>query len=226
MKRLIFLAIFMTIFVSSIRADISPQDARIIGIIAQGSVIQGPYVLYIGDSIVQGFPYSSPCGAKFINGGVSGTGIKWWLDNLPVILTVIKPKMVIIHLGGNDARIPVDQSVVNGWGDDLITIAYMISGAGAIPAFMTLTPYEQGDTLHDLATFQFINSQIISVRNRWLLPFRDVYTEYSNAQGFMPPGWTTDRVHPNGYFYTLIQEDVINVIQQGYYFTGHTCTDR
>jgi lysophospholipase L1-like esterase len=228
MKKLIVL--ILLIFSTCVFADFTPQDARVIGIIAQGSVIQGPFILYIGDSTVAGFPYRTPCGAKLVNGGVSGTGIRWWKANLPTILGAIKPKMVIVGNLVNDTMAPVDIGLKAEWQNDYLAIVMMISNAGAIPAFLTILPVEQNKPLgagyFDVSAIQYYNN--VGPRfasSAWALPLVDVWNEYSQG-GYMPSGNTLDGVHPTSGFYTFLQNDIINIIQQGYWFTGHTCTDR
>ncbi|MDR2800592.1 MAG: SGNH/GDSL hydrolase family protein [Desulfovibrio sp.] len=75
---------------------------------ARAREVRSCVVLLIGDSLVEGF-YKTCHGPGIFAAGVQGAGVRDWLDQAPALLGLLKPQRVILALGVNDSRIPVDK---------------------------------------------------------------------------------------------------------------------
>jgi lysophospholipase L1-like esterase len=75
---------------------------------AQARDVRSCVVLIIGDSLVEGF-YKTYHGPGIFAAGVRGAGVRDWLGQAPALLGLLKPRRVILALGVNDSRIPVDK---------------------------------------------------------------------------------------------------------------------
>lgn len=83
---------------------VSHKDVRIFFIQQQARQAPKGSILLIGDSITEGLFTEQMCGLAVLNAGIGGAGVTTFRKLVTQVSQEIKPSVVVISLGVNDAR--------------------------------------------------------------------------------------------------------------------------
>ena len=188
------------------------------------SIGQGK-TLIVGDSIVEGFWWNTLCGGPVINGGSNGANTKTVLNNIDVMLSHTKAKVVVVSIGVNDASNPNWNWGV--WAADYISLVEKVAATGATVILETVLPVESGKSLgstyFNTSTIQNINLSIrgIAAQHGYLL--NDQWNTHQ-VNGYAPVDATADGVHPNHNMYLTIKNNREVAVMNAWARLGKTCS--
>jgi lysophospholipase L1-like esterase len=155
-------------------------------------------LVFVGDSIVEGF-YGSRIGPlPVINAGYSGIGIEALAPRVPRLVEVARPRIVALLVGTNDGqngRSPVQRKVAAARFDGMVA---KLAEAQVPSIVVTPPPVEPGKRLSDLYSKEAMSEVarlIAEAGSRHGFPVVDLHGAFLRADLEAKAGVTTDGVH-------------------------------
>lgn len=174
---------------------ISHKDVLIFVIQQQARQAPKGSILLIGDSIPEGLLSERMGGLAVVNAGIGGAGVTTFRELVPKLAKEMKPSVVVIALGVNDARAAAgnETAAVARWSRDYQGLVQRAKRASAEPVLMTVLPVERDRPLGDKPLRdKYFNARQIKMRNkeiRRIATAEDVtlaegFGIFSNGEGY------------------------------------------
>ncbi|MGO4571481.1 SGNH/GDSL hydrolase family protein [Microvirga sp. 2TAF3] len=155
-------------------------------------------VLFIGDSIVEGFYWNRIGACPVVNAGYSGIWTEALLPKVPRLLETAKPRLAVLLVGTNDAKKGKTEPEL----DEVATYCDRIvrlSGETGVPLIvMTPPPVETGKRLtsfYSVEAMASLSRRIVRIAERHGAGVIDMHTAFSGAGHEAQEGFTTDGIH-------------------------------
>ena len=190
------LAVLAFIFISrSMRGERSDyHNERVERFIEENETVNRCDILFLGDSLTDGYDYNIPYPEYFsLNRGIGGDRTADLIDMLDEAVYPVHPELVVLLIGGND--------VLSGKQDEYImeNLAYIIDeikeNTGAKILVQSFYPIS-GDWAHHATTMQRLNFAVEALCEEKGCSFIDMYTPLSDPEsGLFRPEYTVEGVH-------------------------------
>lgn len=174
---------------------------------------QKPRVVFLGDSITDGWPLNQYYGSErdFVNRGISGQITGEMLGRMEADVIELKPRLVLVLAGINDLGRGIAVSTIE---NNLTMIADLAEAHHIQPMFASVLPvsdYHKDVNPQYARTARLQPAKILEL-NTWLKSFCDqrhfTYVDYYSAlvdkSGFMQADLADDGLHPNAKGYRLM----------------------
>ncbi len=182
-----------------------------------------PEVVFMGNSITEGWVYQSPEFFKdnnYAGRGIGGQVTHQMLLRFKADVVALKPKVVVILAGTNDIAQnsgPVSLSEIMA---NIAAMAEIAQANNIIPILCTVLPakdYPWRPGLNPLEKIPKLNGMIKAYATQHNIYFADYYDAMQDGQGGMKvPEHTTadDLVHPNKAGYTVMESVIQPIIEK------------
>lgn len=182
-----------------------------------------PDVVFMGNSITEGWVYQSPAFFKdnnFIGRGIGGQVTHQMLLRFRADVISLKPKAVVILAGTNDIAQnsgPVSLSEIM---NNIISMTEMAQANNITPILCSVLPakdYPWKPGMNPLENIPKLNGMIKAYATQRQIPYVDYFEAMQNGKGGMKvPEHTTadDLVHPNKAGYLVMEAVVKPIIDQ------------
>ena len=171
-------------------------------------------VLLIGDSITEGLVLPQVCGLPVINAGIGGAGVSAFVTRVNKMISITKPRIVVVALGVNDAHGDPNfvDSIVSEWIKIYSEIVHLIKARQAEPVLMTILPVEDGKALgkgyFNSSQILMMNKKIIELAEKNNVVAIDSFANLASDDGLAYSGATIDGVHLTRSSYDVWKNDI------------------
>ena len=175
--------------------------------------------VFIGDSIVEGFPLSEMIGTPIYNRGVGGDSSALMLKRYPDIALPLRPSKLFIWVGTNDIPfIPVEESLKNI--GEVIRLTRAANPSAQI-YLLSIAPVNESctDGFVRLAVSLRTNEEIRRRNGAYRtfcdkneIHYLDIYDDLLDEKGELSMSWTSDGLHPNARAYVRIVKKLKEVL--------------
>lgn len=160
-------------------------------------------IMLLGDSIIESYWWNTVGGVNVLNAGFSGIGIDALLAEADALLTIAKPRVVVVMVGINDCPIG-NTTNPDEWWVKYSQLLDKIHAHNACPVVCTILPVEQGkvlgDQYFDQAKQAALNTKILygaTERGEEIVNLNAAFGIPPSYQ-YMKTGYSYDGVHPYG----------------------------
>lgn len=175
--------------------------------------------VFIGDSIVEGFPLSEMIGTPIYNRGVGGDSSALMLKRYPDIALPLRASKLFIWVGTNDIPfIPVEESLKNI--GEVIRLTRAANPSAQI-YLLSIAPVNESctDGFVRLAVSLRTNEEIRRRNGAYRtfcdkneIHYLDIYDDLLDEKGELSMSWTSDGLHPNARAYVRIVKKLKEVL--------------
>ncbi len=175
--------------------------------------------VFIGDSIVEGFPLSELIGVPFYNRGVGGDSTALMLKRYPAVALPLGPSKLFIWAGTNDIpHIPVEESLKN-----IGEIVRLTRASFPRTQFYLLSVSPVNESCTDgfvrLAVSLRTNAEIMRRNAAYRIfcerndvRYIDIYGDLLDGNGELSMSCTSDGLHPNARAYVKVAAKIKEVL--------------
>ncbi|ANY80783.1 hypothetical protein BB934_23230 [Microvirga ossetica] len=166
-------------------------------------------LLFLGDSLVEGFYWSNLGGLPVLNAGYFGI----WTEELePKVARLLKsaqPSLGVLLVGTNDAKKSNSEESVDATAEHFERVVGHFEDAGVPFIAMTPPPIEPAKRLSNFYSADFMASvsrritQIVDGRAAAIL---DLQKDFADSDGAARTGITTDGIHLSAEAYRLLHD--------------------
>lgn len=179
-------------------------------------------LLFVGDSIVEGFYWNRMGPFSVLNAGYSGIWAEALEPRIPLLLKSTEPALVVLLVGANDAKKDCSGSSL----DDALRHFEQIVGhcesASAPLIVMTPPPVERAKRLtrfYAVDAMVSLSRRILEASHGRAVGIVDLQTALSDGECAARTGMTVDGIHlsPEGYrlMHDMLEKTVAEVVAKG-----------
>lgn len=177
---------------------------RDIVISAHRSAVGPGGLLFVGDSIVEGFYWNRIGPLPMLNAGYSGIWTEALEPRIPLLLKSAEPALAVLLVGTNDAKKGCSESSLNSAVQNLDGIVRHFENAGVSLIAMTPPPVERGKRLtsfYSADAMVGMSRSIVETCTGRAAAIVDLQSALSDSEGHARAGMTVDGIHlsPKGY---------------------------
>lgn len=177
---------------------------RDIVISAHRSAVGPGGLLFVGDSIVEGFYWNRLGPHAVLNAGYSGIWTEALEPRVPLLLDSAKPALAVLLVGTNDAKKDCSEDSLDNAERNLTLIVSHFQNAGVPLIAMTPPPIEQGKRItsfYSAEAMAAMSSRIRETCEGRAAAIVDLQSALSDGEGAARSGMTVDGIHlsPAGY---------------------------
>ncbi|MBF9232340.1 SGNH/GDSL hydrolase family protein [Microvirga alba] len=179
-------------------------------------------LLFIGDSIVEGFYWNRIGSLPVINAGYSGIWTEALEPKVPRLVEVARPRLVALLVGTNDAKKGRTESDLDAVATLFERIVEHAEKAGVPFIVMTPPPVEKDKRLTSFYSVDAMGSlsrRIIRIAERHGAGMVDMHGAFADENGEAKAGVTTDGIHLSSQAYRamhdMLEREVINRAEAG-----------
>ncbi|WP_114946793.1 GDSL-type esterase/lipase family protein [Microvirga calopogonii] len=166
-------------------------------------------LLFVGDSIVEGFYWNRIGSRPLLNAGYSGIWTEALEPRVPLLLQSARPRTAVLLVGTNDAKKDCTESTLDGAAEHFERIVGHFADARVPVVVLTPPPIEQAKRLtgfyspEAMASFSRRMLQISDGRTASVI---DLQGEFADGNGAAREGMTTDGIHLSAHAYRLLHD--------------------
>jgi len=182
-------------------------------------VTTDPKVVFIGDSITEGWAKEDPdffTGNNFLGRGISGQTTSHMLVRFRRDVIDFSPEYVVILAGTNDvARNNGEISLDNVLGN-LISMCELAKANRIKPILCAVLPADGfwwRTEIRPAEDLVRLNSMIKEYAHSAKIPFVDFHTPFKDENGGLPKAYADDGVHPNLHCYKIMEDIILDYIK-------------
>lgn len=182
---------------------------RDIVISAHRSAVGQGGLLFVGDSIVEGFYWNRIGTLPVLNAGYSGIWTEALETRIPLLLESAKPALAVLLVGTNDAKKDCSESSLDGAARSLDRIVSHFGEAGVSLIAVTPPPVERGKRLTSFYSPEAMSSVSRSIRETChgrAAAIVDLQAALSDGEGAARVGMTVDGIHLSAQGYRLMHD--------------------
>jgi lysophospholipase L1-like esterase len=188
-------------------------------VIASHRAAVGPGgLLFVGDSLVEGFYWNRIASLPVLNAGYSGIWTEALEPRVPLLLQSADPGIAVLLVGTNDAKKDCTESALEGVMENFETIIRHFEAAAVPVIVMTPPPIEQGKRLtgfYSLEAMASLRRRIVQIADGRAAAIVDLQKAFADSEGAALEGLTTDGVHLSAEAYrrlhVVLEETVASV---------------
>lgn len=182
-------------------------------------------LLFIGDSIVEGFYWNRIGSMSVLNAGYSGIWTEALEPKVPRLLEAAKPRLVALLVGANDAKKGRSEDYLDAvtahferlvWHSKASSVPFIVITPPPIEAGKRLTSFYCADAMASLSR------RIALIAERQGADILDMHAAFSNENGEAHPGMTTDGIHLSGKAYRLMHDMLVAKVDEATMGRGDT----
>lgn len=155
-------------------------------------------LLFVGDSIVEGFYWNRLGLLPVLNAGYSGIWTEALEPKVPRLLELAKPRLAVLLVGTNDAKKGRAEADIDGVAAHLARILDHAADAAVPVIAVTPPPVEAGRRLtgfYDAQAMARLSRRIAEAAEGRAAALVDMHRAFSDEHGAAKPGVTTDGIH-------------------------------
>jgi len=182
---------------------------RDIVISAHKSAVGPGGLLFIGDSIVEGFYWNRIGGLPVLNAGYSGIWTEALEPRVPLLLNSAEPSIAVLLVGTNDAKKDCTESAIEGVAEHYERIVRHFGEARVPVVVLTPPPIEQAKRLASFYSpdaMASLSRRILQIADGRAAGIVDLQKAFADADGAARAGMTTDGIHLSAQAYRLLHE--------------------
>ncbi|MBM1173348.1 SGNH/GDSL hydrolase family protein [Microvirga arabica] len=155
-------------------------------------------VLFVGDSIVEGFYWNRIAFLPVLNAGYSGIWTEALEPRVPLLLQSAKPGIAVLLVGTNDAKKDCTESALDEVARHFETIIRHFEAAFVPVIVMTPPPIERAKRLtnfYSADAMASLSRRIVQIADGRAAAIVDLQKAFSDRNGAAKAGLTTDGIH-------------------------------
>jgi lysophospholipase L1-like esterase len=166
-------------------------------------------LLFIGDSIVEGF-YSNRIGAlPVLNAGYSGIWTEALEPRVPLLLNSAEPSIAVLLVGTNDCKKDCTESALDGVADHFDRIVGHFEEANVPVVVLTPPPIESAKRLTSFYSpdaMASLSRRFVQIADGRVAAIVDLQTAFADGNSAAREGMTTDGIHLSAQAYRLLHD--------------------
>ncbi len=215
MKRIFLLMLLLVpCLVSAQKKDLNYDWAKFYRYAeANEQLTTAPYVVFMGDSIFDGWIKKQPeyfNDNNFADRGISGQTTSHMLVRFRTDVLALNPKAVVILAGTNDIALNNGYIKPEHIANNIISMIELAQGAGIRPILCSVLPagkYRWRPEVEDVpGKIRELNALLEAYARENKIDWVDFHPAMALADGSMNTAYTNDYVHPTADGYTKMQE--------------------
>ncbi len=166
-------------------------------------------LLFIGDSLVEGFYWNRIGSLPVLNAGYSGIWTEALEPRVPLLLKSAQPGIAVLLVGTNDAKKDCTEASLDGVAEYFNRILMHFQDAGVPLVVMTPPPVEQAKRLtgfYAADAMASLSRRIVAMSNRRVSGIVDLQKAFADGDGAARAGMTTDGIHLSAQGYRLMRD--------------------
>jgi lysophospholipase L1-like esterase len=166
-------------------------------------------LLFVGDSLVEGFYWNRVSSLPVLNAGYSGIWTEALEPRIPLLLQSASPGIAVLLVGTNDAKKDCTESALDGVAEHFETIIRHFEAAAVPVVVMTPPPIERAKRLTNFYSADAMASlrhRIVQIANGRVAAIVDLHTVFGDGAGAGREGLTTDGVHLSAEAYRQLHD--------------------
>ncbi|WP_262032238.1 SGNH/GDSL hydrolase family protein [Microvirga sp. Mcv34] len=166
-------------------------------------------LIFIGDSIVEGFYWNRIGSLAVLNAGYSGIWTEALEPRVPLLLQSVLPSVAVLLVGTNDAKKDCTESDLKGVAGHLERILGHFGDAKVPVVVLTPPPIEPGKRLtgfYSPDAMASLSRHIRRIAEGRAAGIVDLQTAFGDGSGLAREGMTTDGVHLSARAYRLLHD--------------------
>ncbi|NIX77205.1 SGNH/GDSL hydrolase family protein [Microvirga terricola] len=166
-------------------------------------------LLFIGDSIVEGFYWNRVAALPVVNAGYSGIWTEALEPKVPRLVEAAKPRIVALLVGTNDAKKGQTESGLDAVIDVFSRTVRQAVSAGAPVIVVTPPPVETSKRLtnfYSVEAMSLLSRRIMSIAEGEGVHVVDMHGAFAAENGDAKAGVTTDGVHLSAQAYRAMHD--------------------
>ncbi len=194
---------------------------RDIVISAHRSAVGPGGLLFVGDSIVEGFYWNRLGPFPVLNAGYSGIWAEALEPRIPLLLKSAEPALAVLLVGTNDAKKDCSEDSLDEAAKNLDLIVRHFEEAGVPLIAMTPPPIEKAKRItsfYSVEAMAYVSRRIVDACGGRAAAIVDLQAALSDAEGAAREGMTVDGIHlsPEGYrlMHDMLTEAVAAVMPE------------
>ncbi|QRM27855.1 SGNH/GDSL hydrolase family protein [Microvirga sp. VF16] len=166
-------------------------------------------LLFIGDSLVEGFYWNRIGALPLLNAGYSGIWTEALEPRVPLLLQSAEPSIAMLLVGTNDAKKDCTDGALDGAMEHFERIVGHFSDAQVPVVVLTPPPIEQAKRLtsfYSLDAIASLSRRIVQIADGRVADIVDLQRAFADDNGTAREGMTTDGIHLSAKAYRLLHD--------------------
>lgn len=166
-------------------------------------------LLFLGDSIVEGFYWNRIANLPVLNAGYSGIWAEALEPKTPRLLQAAQPRLAVLLVGANDAKKDRTDSDLDASARHVEQILGHARNAGITMVVMTPPPLETGKRLtsfYSVEAMVSLSDRIGRIARRQGSALVDLHHALAGEGGAARPGTTVDGIHLSAQGYRVMHD--------------------
>ncbi|KPM33278.1 G-D-S-L family lipolytic protein [Croceitalea dokdonensis DOKDO 023] len=161
-------------------------------------------VVFMGNSITEGWPKEFFEGKTYLNRGISGQTTPQMLLRFRQDVINLQPKAVVILAGTNDIAGNTGPMTLEQIRDNIESMVELAKSNKIVPIVCSVLPaydYPWRPGLQPNIKIPKLNALLLAMAQEQEVPYLDYFSAMADERNGLPKKWTTDEVHitPKGY---------------------------
>ncbi|MEE1655155.1 GDSL-type esterase/lipase family protein [Microvirga sp. CF3062] len=173
------------------------------------SIVGPGGLLFVGDSLVEGFYWNRISSLPVLNAGYSGIWTEALEPRVPLLLKSAEPGIAVLLVGTNDAKKDCTESTLDGVTEYFETIIRHFEAAAVPVIVMTPPPIERAKRLtgfYSADAMASLRGRIVQIAEGRAAAIVDLHTAFGDGEGAAREGLTTDGVHLSAMAYRELHD--------------------
>jgi lysophospholipase L1-like esterase len=166
-------------------------------------------LLFVGDSLVEGFYWNRIASLPVLNAGYSGIWTEALEPRVPLLLKAAEPSVAVLLVGTNDAKKDCTEAALDHVSKHLEAILRHFESASVPFVVLTPPPIERSKRLtsfYSADAMASLSGRIVQIANGRASATVDLYRAFGNSEGAAREGLTTDGVHLSARAYRQLHD--------------------
>jgi lysophospholipase L1-like esterase len=166
-------------------------------------------LLFIGDSIVEGFYWNRIGALPVLNAGFSGIWTEALEPRVPLLLNSAEPSIAVLLVGTNDSKKDCTENALDGVAEHFDRIVGHFEEANVPVVVLTPPPIEPAKRLtsfYSPEAMASLSRRIVQIADGRVAAIVDLQNAFSDGNGAAREGMTTDGIHLSAQAYRLLHD--------------------
>jgi lysophospholipase L1-like esterase len=166
-------------------------------------------LLFVGDSLVEGFYWNRIASHPVLNAGYSGIWTEALEPRVPLLLNSAEPSIAVLLVGTNDAKKDCSESSLDNVAEHFETIIRHFEAAAVPVIVMTPPPVERGKRLtsfYSADAMASLSRRIVQIAEGRAAAIVDLHGAFGDGEGAACEGATSDGVHLSAKAYRRLHD--------------------